>query len=182
MGALVQTNVLAYERLFDLDLQLLADSVLLVISIFVLYILLSYLLFNPARNLLKNRQEKIKNDIDTAAKDKEEAAKMKAEYEERIKNIDKEAETILSDARKKALKKEAKIVEEAKEEAARIISRAKEEAELEKKHAADDVKKEIISIASIMAGKVVSASIDTTVQDGLIEETLKEMGDETWLS
>ena len=33
-----------------------------------------------------------------------------------------------------------------------------------------------------MAGKVVSASIDTTVQEALIEETLKEMGDETWLS
>ena len=178
----MQTNILAYERLFDLDLQLLADSVLLVISIFVLYILLSYLLFNPARDLLKNRKERIKNDIDTAAKDKADAAKMKAEYEERLKNIDKEAETILSDARKKALKNESKIIEEAKEEAARIISRAKNEAELEKKHAADDVKKEIISIASIMAGKVVSASIDTTVQNGLIEETLKEMGDETWLS
>ena len=42
--------------------------------------------------------------------------------------------------------------------------------------------KEMISIASIMAGKVVSASIDTTVQESLIEETLKEMGDTTWVS
>ena len=55
-------------------------------------------------------------------------------------------------------------------------------AELEKKKAADDVKKEIISVASAMAGKVVSASIDTNVQDQLIDETLKEMGESTWLS
>lgn len=33
-----------------------------------------------------------------------------------------------------------------------------------------------------MAGKVVSAKIDTTVQDNLIEETLKEIGEGTWLS
>ena len=31
-----------------------------------------------------------------------------------------------------------------------------------------------------MAGKVVAASIDTTIQDALVEETLKEMGDTTW--
>ena len=47
---------------------------------------------------------------------------------------------------------------------------------------ADDVKKEMISIASMLAGKVVSASIDTTVQNQLIDETLKEMGEGTWLN
>ena len=46
----------------------------------------------------------------------------------------------------------------------------------------DDVKKEMISIASVMAGKVVAASIDTTIQKSLIDETLKEIGDSTWLS
>ena len=46
----------------------------------------------------------------------------------------------------------------------------------------DDVKQEIIEIAALMAQKVVAASIDTTIQDQLIEETLKEMGDSTWQS
>ena len=45
-----------------------------------------------------------------------------------------------------------------------------------------EVKQEIIAIASLMAQKVVAASIDTTIQDTLVEETLKEMGDSTWLS
>ena len=170
------------ERLFDLDLQLLADSVLLAIAVFVLFILLSYLLFNPVRKVLKDRQDKIKNDIDTALQDKESAMQLKVEYETKIKEIEKEADEILSAARKKALANETKIVNEAKEEAARIIARANEEAVLEKKRDLDDIKKEMNSIASVMAAKVVSASIDTTVQEALIEETLKEMGDETWLS
>ena len=84
----------------------------------------------------------------------------------------------LSDAQKNA----ARIESEAKEEAARIIQRANEEAELSKKRAMDDVKQEMITVASMMAAKVVAANIDASVQDALVEETLKEMGDSTWQS
>ena len=41
----------------------------------------SYLLFNPARKLLKDRQDRIESDINTAIADKESAAALKAEYE-----------------------------------------------------------------------------------------------------
>jgi F-type H+-transporting ATPase subunit b len=132
--------------------------------------------------MLQNRQDRIKNELDTAASDMENARTLKAEYEAKLKDIDKEAETILAEARKKALANESRIVAEAKEEAARIIERANTEAELEKKKAADDVKREMVVLASMLAGKVVNAKIDTTVQDSLIEETLKEMGESTWLS
>lgn len=155
---------------------------ILAISVFVLFLFLSYLLFNPVRKMLKDRQNKIKTDIDTALADKEEAAVLKSRYDEKLKNIEKEAEAILGEARQKALKNEARIIDEAKEEAARIIRHAREEAELEKKRAMDDMKQEMISIASMMAGKVVAASIDTTIQDALVEETLKEMGDVSWRS
>ena len=169
-------------RLFDLDFQLIHDSILLGISIFFLFMAMSYMLFNPVRKMLHDRQDKIKNDINDALTDKEEAAALKVQYDEKLKNIEKEAEAILSEARSKALKNEARIIDEAKEEATRIIRRANEEAELEKKRAMDDMKQEMITIASMMAGKVVAASIDTTVQDTLVEETLKEMGDSTWLN
>ena len=170
------------ERLFDLDLQLLADATLTAISVFVLFLLASYLLFNPARELLKKRQDKIKDDIDTANKDKEDAAALKADYDAKIKDIQKESEEILSEARKKAKANEAQIIAEAKEEANRIIKNAQNEALLEKQRAYDEMKQEMISIASLMAGKVVAKSIDTTIQESLVEETLKEVGDKTWQS
>ena len=171
-----------YSFLFNLDAQLLFDTALLAIAVFFLFMLMSYLLFDPARKLLKDRQEKIENDIDTARSDKEKAQALKAEYEEKLKNVDKEAELILSQARQKALKNQNKIVDDAKEAASRIIKRAEEEAELEKKHAMDDVKQEMIQIASLMASKVVAASINTQIQDTLVEETLKEIGESTWQS
>lgn len=170
------------SRLFDLDWQLLADACLLIIAIFALFIALSYFLFDPARKMLNSRKEKIRSELETARQDMDEAGRLKAEYEGKLKDIDKEAEAILSEARKKALRNEEQIVAQAKAEAAHIIERAKTEAELEKQKLSDEVKREIVAVAAVMAGKIVSASIDTTVQDSLIDETLKEIGDKTWLS
>ena len=168
--------------LFDLNLQLGVDTILMIVAIFVLFLIVGNNLFNPIRSILQKRQEKIKNELETAASDMKKAEELKKEYEEKLKAIEKEADTILSEARKKALANENKIVAQAKEEAASIIERARVEAELEKQKVADEVKKEMVSIASIMAGKVVSAKVDVTVQDSLVEETLKEIGDSTWLS
>ena len=89
----------AQEFLFDLNPQLLFDAALLAIAVFFLYMLMSYLLFNPARKLLKDRQDHISSELDEASADKEKAAALKAEYEAKLKEIDKEAETILADAR-----------------------------------------------------------------------------------
>ena len=170
------------ERLFNLDWQLIADSCLTIIAVVVLFFAFSYFLFDPVRKMLNDRKEKIQFELDDAKENMENAQALKAEYEEKLKNVEKEAEAILSEARRKALANENAIVAQAKEEAARILDRARVEAELEKKKMADDVKKEMVSIASLLAGKVVSASIDTTVQNQLIDETLKEMGEGTWLN
>ena len=170
------------EQLFGLNPQLLHDAVLMILAILFLCTLMSYLLFNPAKKMLKDRQDRIKNDIDTARKEREEASAVKKEYDAKMKGIEKEAEVILSEARQKALKNEAKIVDEAKGEAARIIKRANEEAMLEKKRVMDEAKQEMVVIASLMAGKVVAAQINTSIQEKLVEETLKEIGESTWQS
>lgn len=170
------------SRLFDLDLNLITDSLISILAIFVLFLFLSHFLFNPVRKMLDSRNKKITDDIETAESDKADAAAMKAEYEDKLKNAEKEAEAILADARKRGLENENRIIAQAKEEAAAIMERARTEAELEKQKAADEVKKEMVAIASAMASKVVAANMDTTIQNGLIEETLKEMGESTWLS
>ena len=56
------------SRLFDLDLQLLADSVLTIIAIMALFFALSYFLFDPIRKLMEDRQKLIAADIENAKK------------------------------------------------------------------------------------------------------------------
>ena len=169
-------------RLFNLDPQLLHDAVLLAIAVFVMFLFLSYMLFNPAREMLKKRQDKVKNDIDSAEKSREDAAKLKEEYENRLREIHKEEDAILSAARQKALENETKIIDQAKAEAANIIARANHQAELEMKKAQDEIKKEIITVASMVARKAVSEKLDIEIQDSLIDDTLKEIGEKTWQS
>ena len=168
--------------IFSLDAQLLFGVLIQGISIFILFALLSYLLFDPVKKLLANRKEKIKNDIESAKQDKEDAAKLKEEYDEKIKSIEKEAEAILSASRKKALKREEEITGEAKEEAGRILARANQEIALEQSKVQDELRKEIIAVATLMASKIVTVSISEEQQNALLEETLKEMGDDTWLN
>ncbi len=170
------------EKLFGLDLQFVFDAAVLALSMFVLFLFLSYKFFEPVRAMLEKRRQRVVDDQVAAKSQKEEAIAYKEEYEAKLRVVEKEAEEILGEARKKALKNEAAIVAEAKEEAARIMERAHNEIELEKKRALDDMKQDVIAIASLMAEKVVAASIDTTIHDSLVEETLKEMGESTWLN
>ena len=170
------------ERLFDLDFQLLHDAVITAVAVFVLFLFMSYMLFKPTRELLRKRQERIEADLDSARADKDDAQALKNEYEAKMANAQKDADAVLAEARQKAVKNEEMIISQAKDEAAGIIRQAHNEAELEKRKAADEVKTQIIDVASLLAGKVVAAGIDTKIQDSLIEETLKEVGESTWQS
>jgi F-type H+-transporting ATPase subunit b len=170
------------ERLLGFDPQLLFGSFVMGINVFILFFALSYLLFNPVRDVLEKRKQKIAGELQNAADDKEAARILKEEYEARLQEINKEAEVIMEEARKRAKQRETEIIAEARDEANRIVERGNREIDLERKKALDDMKEQIISIASMMAGKVVTASIDTSIHGSLIDDTLKEMGESTWQS
>ena len=168
------------DRMFAFDLQFIQDVLIMGVNLFILFFALSYLLFDPVKKTLNARRERIASDLSTAKQEKEEAIALK--HEANLVNIHQEAEEILSAARKKALKQEEEIIARAKTEANLVMARANTEIELEKKKAVDDMKQEMITIASLMAGKVVSASMDAKVQDQLVNEALSEIGDKTWQS
>ncbi len=168
------------ESLFSLDAQLLFNVALLAISVFVLFTVLSYLLFEPARKLLEKRKGKIEKDLETATTNREEAKNLKTKYKSKLKTANKEAEEILRQSRQNALRNEAIIIEEARAEVADMKAHAKKEIALEKVHAQDDMKNEMIALASLLAEKVVSASMNIKIQDSLVEETLNEMSERTW--
>ncbi len=168
------------ERIFALDLQLVHDVLWTGLAIFILFFGLSYLLFNPVREMLEKRKKKISDELAEAEESLQKANAMKAEYDEKLSSVKKESAAILDEAEKKAQKNRSEIINEAKEEAAVIRRRAHEDAEQEKVHARDDMKQEMVTLASLIAGKVVHDKMDTTVQDELVTETLSEIKESTW--
>ena len=168
------------DRLIGFDPQLLADAAIVGVDVLILFAILTYLLFDPVRKVLNDRRERIAAELQDAASKEEKANAMKAEYEFKLKDINKEADRILEDARKKAKIKEEEILSNAREEAERITDRANKQIEMEKKKAMDDMKQEMVGLAAIIAQKAITSSMNVDVQASLVDETLKEMGEGIW--
>ena len=168
------------ERIFGLDLQLLQDVLLTAVAIFILFFVLSYLLFNPVREMLEKRKKKISDELQEAEKSLHEAEAMRVEYDAKMASAKEEANEILDDARKKAIKNRNEILQEARTDANRLKERAKAEIEQEKVHARDDLKNEMVDIAALLAEKAVSGNMNPEIQEQLVNETLQEIGEHTW--
>lgn len=167
-------------RIFGLDPQTLFDTCVTLVAMLVLFTLLSYLLFNPARKLIEKRKELIQGQLDEAAAAKKDALGMKADYDSRLAKVNEESAELLTEARKKAQMRENDIVAQANEEAHRIVVRAEREVALEKDKVRDEMKQEMVQVATLMAGRFVAESMDEETQARLVDETLKDMGDATW--
>ena len=182
LNSLVLATSNVNDRIFGLDAQMLGAALFVIVNVLLLITLLSYLLYLPVKKFMADRSNKIETNIRESATNRENAEALKADYEAKLKNINKEADEILAEARKKAIVREDEIIREAKAEAERIMHRAHLEIEREKEQAKDDMRKEIIEVATLMASKFVANSMDVKTKDALIEETLNDMGDSTWLN
>lgn len=148
----------------------------------VLVALLSYILYEPVVKFLNNRTSRIQESITNAEEMLENAQKMKALYEEKLKGIDAERVQILEVANKRAKDMENDIITSAKQEASTIKTRALSDIELEKEKAFNEMKSQIIDISSIIAQKYVSQNINKDMQNKLLDEVISDLGDATWLN
>lgn len=168
------------ERLLGFDAQLLFDSAITAVNIFILFFALSYFLFNPIKNFLEQRKEKITGELENAAVVQKKAQELKEDYESKLRKVNWEAERILEEADKRAKQHQAELVREAKEESSRIIMRAGKEIELMKLQSMDEIKQQVAGMAAQMAMQIMAGLVDTRVQEMLIDRTMKEMGDVKW--
>lgn len=150
------------------------------ITVLVLFYVLGRLLFNPIRKILDKRKQDIADEFQRIDEDTQAVATLKTAYEGKLKNINAEADQILTHARKRGIEREDEIVKEAKAEANRLIKRAHLEIVREKEQMQDEVRKEIIEVATVMASKFVAATINEELKSQLVEETLSGMGEATW--
>lgn len=166
-------------RLFGLDIQLLFDACIVFVFIMLLFVIMSNLFFKPVRAFLEQRKAAIASDIETARADEAAVESIKAEYEALLKEANKEAESLISTSFKNALKKQDEMISEAKVQAQAVIAQADREIEQDKVKLRDDVKCQMTAMASAIAEKFVISG-DPFREAMLLEETLKEMGGDTW--
>lgn len=153
-----------------------------IINLFVIIGILSYLLFKPVGKFLQDRSNKIKDQIESATTQNVAAEALRKEYETKLATIEQQATDILREARTKAKKNEQDIISEARTEAEEIKKRSRIEIELEQERVKDQMKKEMIEVATMMASQFVAANMDATKQTEMIDQIISEAGDVQWLS
>ena len=161
-----------------LDQQTLIQIAIQLVNTCILCFALSKLLYKPVTKFLNARKERVANQIDTAQNRLNEAEALKAEYEEKLKNIEVEKNTILEKARVQAKANGQQIV--AKAEAENIHTRAMTDIKREEEKAKDEIKKQIIEVSSLVSGKFIAAKMTEEEQNKLVDDTISDLEGVKW--
>ena len=170
------------EALFRLDSHTLVGFAIQLISIIILFVILKKLLHKPVGDFLKKREDRIEKDLQYAEDEKVKVNSLKLEYEQKIREIEREKEEVLSDARKLASDRAKEIEATAKSEADSMRTRAQKDIELEQERSKAEVKTAIVECSSAMVAKFLARSIDAETQEKLFNETMAELEDVAWHS
>jgi len=164
-----------FRPMFSLELATFVSMIPPLLSFLILVFIFKRFLYLPVKKILQKRADLIEADILNAAESKASAEELKQEYEQKIRDIELERTVILDEARKEATARLNQILGEAKAEAQITRDRAKRDIVAEQERVKAEVHQAIIDIATDMAAKLVTASIDKSNHDRLFSEALDEL-------
>ena len=167
-------------RVFGIDQTTLIQIVANVLNVAILAVVLAYLLYKPVRDILNKRTNKIQGQLIQAEEELEKATELRRSYEQKMDEIEREREEILSEARKVAADSSRRMLADAKKEADTIKDRAAANVEMEWERAENNMRTAIIDVSAVMAEKFVSLAINKETHDKLFEETISDLEGMTW--
>lgn len=148
------------------------------IMFIVLLALLRKYAWGPLMNVMKEREDHIANEIDTAEKNRADAERMTKEAQEELKNTRQDAQKIIEDAKKTGKEQQQEIVAQARTEAERIKESARQDIENEKEKAIQALQDKVGSLSVQIASKVIEKELSEQDQEKLINEYIQEVGEE----
>lgn len=154
------------------------DALYTLFTFIILLILLRKFAWGPIMDMMKRREEYIANEIETAEKNRKEAEKYLEEQRQAIQKARQEAQEIMENAKKLSEKQGEEIIAKAKEEAERVKQAALSEIQREKEQAVAELREQVASLSVLIATKVIEKELDEAAQEKLIQDYLKEVGEE----
>ena len=146
-----------------------------VMNFAVLAIVLVYLLRKPMSQALSSRIKGIKDELEDLDARKNEAEKKLAEYNEKLAQLEKEAETILEDYIKQGHEAKQRILKEAEASAEKLKSQARRNIEHEFEQAKLKLQEEIFETSLEKAEEIIKNKISEDDQDRIVDEYLKKV-------
>lgn len=144
----------------------------------ILLALLRKFAWGPLMGIMKQREEHIASEIEIAEKNRAEAQEFLAQQQSELKKTREEAQAMIENAKKLGENQGKEIITAAKEEAERIKKEAVAEIGREKEAAINSLKEQVASLSVMIASKVIEKELDEKAQEALINDYLKEVGEE----
>jgi F-type H+-transporting ATPase subunit b len=133
------------------------------------YIFGKYLI-PPINRAMTARQEAIRNQFAELDEAKSDARKAEADYKEQLNDAKHEAARIREEAREQGAQMVQDAREKAQVEADRIIEHAHTQVEADRKSAFASLRRDVGSLATTLAGKIVGESMDDDERQGRVVE------------
>ena len=137
------------------------QSVLMLVVIF----LMIKFAWKPIISALDEREEGIKNALESAEKAKQEIESISSSNEELLRQAREERDAMLKEAREMKAKMIAEAESNAEAEAAKIIASAKEAIEVEKREALAELKAEVAQLSISVAEKLLKEELSDAKKD-----------------
>ncbi len=147
------------------------------LNLVILFLIIKKFLYQPVKNVLKSRQDKIDEQNNKASEYLSDAERTKAELEAKLNDAENQADNILNEATVNAQRRKEKILDEARDEADAIIRQAKTNAELEMKKAESDIKTQIVDVSFELSKKIIEREINKEDHHKLIDSFIEQIGD-----
>ena len=154
------------------------QTLISLLNLLLIFLIVKKFLFKPIKRVLDARQKELDDryaEADSATADANESKRL---WEEKLSTAKEEADAILQSAAENAKYRGEKIVEDAEARADGIIRVAKTEAELEKRKAAEEIKREIIEVSGALTEKMLEREINTEDHRALIDSFIEKIGED----
>lgn len=135
-------------------------------------VLLRMLVYKPVLNMLDARKKKIQESLEYADKVKADAANQQKDFDRRLDEARREAQTAAASAQQAAEKERQRIIAEAQEDAEKIRVAARGELDYERKQMVSELRQQVIDLSVLGAQRVIGGNLDERKSRQLVEDFL----------
>lgn len=146
-----------------------------ILAFLILVAVLGRFAFPPLMDMLKKREETIRESINEAENTRVEATRLLEEYKAQLAEARKEAQETIEQGKQVGESVKAEITAKANEEARHIIERAQAEIEREKDRALADLQSKVADLTILATSKVIQKSLDGPGQRKMVEDAIAEV-------
>jgi F-type H+-transporting ATPase subunit b len=128
------------------------------------------------KNMEKAREDRIRNDLESAERTRAEAAAEKAQYEAQIADSRNEGARIIEEARQSAEAVRRDLIARAEEDAGEIRQRAQADIANQSAQAMAQLRGEVATLALDLAGRIVERNLDNDTNRQLVDSFIDQVG------